>query len=258
MLPGEGRGSECNVPKPQPARPNVAFYDTPGLNFDSGVAYDLPGGPPFTNMAKPKLTLDRLNPDEVVALALTIKTALTGNAAYTTPNPPLAALGTLITTAQAKIAASNTARAAWLTAGNDRDAAIEALKAGLRSEAAYVENVSGGDPVKIQTAGMAVRAGNTPLGQLAQVMNLAVAAGDDEGELDATWDPVRGAKSYQVQTCADPITSAGWKDAAPVSKSRKSLTNLPSGVRTWVRVRAIAPREENHGAWSDPAVKTVP
>jgi hypothetical protein len=236
----------------------VAFYDTPGLIFDSGVAYDLPGGPPFTNMAKPKLNLDRLNPEEVVALGLTVKTALTGNAAFATPNPALAALGTLITTAQTKIAACNTARAAWQTAGNDRDVAVEALKAGLRAEAAYVENVSGGDAVKIQSAGMAVKAANTPLGQLAPVTNLSVAAGDDDGELDATWDPVRGAKSYQVQTCADPITPAGWKDAAPVSKSRKALTNLPSGVRTWVRVRAIGAKEENNGAWSDPAVKTVP
>jgi hypothetical protein len=258
VLPGVGRGGEWNPLNPEPARLAVAFYDSPGLLYDRGVAYDLPGGPPFTHMAKPKLNLDRLNPDEVVSLASTIKTALTGNATFTTPNPTLVALGTLITTAQTKTAAYNTARAALQTLLDDRDAAVEALRAGLRAEAAYVENVSGGDPVKIQSAGMAVRAGNAPVGSLGQVSNLAVAAGDDDGELDATWDPVRGAKSYQVQTCADPITPAGWKDAAPVSKSRKALTNLPSGVRTWVRVRAIGAKEENNGAWSDPAVKTVP
>ena len=56
-------------------------------------------------MAKVKLGLSRLNPDEVVALANTIKTAMTGNANFTTPNPTLTALGTLITTAQTKIAA---------------------------------------------------------------------------------------------------------------------------------------------------------
>jgi len=69
---------------------------------------------------------------------------------------------------------------------------------------------------------------------------------------------VRGVKTYQVQYCVDPITSAGWKDVAPVSRSKKTITGLTSGARVWVRVRAIAPKEENHGAWSDPAVKTVP
>jgi hypothetical protein len=258
VLPGVGRGGEWNSLNLEPARLAVAFYDSPGLLYDRGVAYDLPGGPLFTNMAKPKLNLNQLNPDEVVSLALTIKTALTGNAAFTTPNPTLVALGTLITTAQTKTAAYNTARAALQTLLDDREAAVEALKAGLRAEAAYVENVSGGDAVKIQSAGMAVRAGNAPVGALGQVSDLSVAAGDDDGELDATWDPVRGAKSYQVQTCADPITPAGWKDAAPVSKSRKALRGLPSGTRMWVRVRAIAAREEHNGAWSDPAVKTVP
>jgi hypothetical protein len=95
VLPGVGRGGEWNPLNPEPARLAVAFYDSPGLLYDRGVAYDLPGGPPFTHMAKPKLNLDRLNPDEVVSLASTIKTALTGNATFTTPNPTLVALGTL-------------------------------------------------------------------------------------------------------------------------------------------------------------------
>jgi hypothetical protein len=51
-------------------------------------------------MAKVKLGLRELTPDERVDLANTIKTAMTGNANFTTPNPTLAAYGTLITTAQ--------------------------------------------------------------------------------------------------------------------------------------------------------------
>ena len=56
----------------------------------------------------------------------------------------------------------------------------------------------------------------------------------------------------------DPITPAGWRDVAPVSKSQKTIAGLTTGARIWVRVRAIAPKEENNGAWSDPAVKVVP
>ena len=238
----------------------MARFDTPGINYDSGVLYDEPDGPQLQTkgMAKPKLNLRTLTPDEVAALGNRIKTAMTGNANFTTPNPALTALGTLITTLQTKIGAYNTAKAAADLALADRDAAVTALGNGLTQEAAYVENITGGDPVKIESAGMSVRAAAAPIGALSQAQNLATTVGDDDGELDATWDPVRGAKSYQVQYCVDPITPAGWKDVAPVGKSRKTITGLTSGARVWVRVRAIAPKEENNGGWSDPAVKTVP
>jgi len=62
--------------------------------------YDDPSSPQPTRkkMAKVKLGLKELSPDQKVDLANTIKTA--GNANFPTPNPTLAAYGTLITTAQ--------------------------------------------------------------------------------------------------------------------------------------------------------------
>jgi hypothetical protein len=209
-------------------------------------------------MAKVKLALSKLTPDELVGLANQIKTAMTGNANFTTPNPTLASVGTAITTATTKIAAQKAAVLAASQATGDRDAALDALKVLLTSLASYVQNTTGGDAVKIQSAGMSVKADVAPIGALAQAQNLALTAGDNDGELDASWDPVRGAKSYQVQTSPDPITGTSWHDVAPVSKSRKTLPGLNSGDRVWVRVRAIAPKEENNGPWSDPAVKTVP
>src|SRR5437867_3688963 len=123
----------------------MAFYDTPGLLFDSGVFYDDVSSPqsPKKRMAKVKLGLKDLTPDETVAVANTIKTAMTGNANFATPNPTLAALGTLITTAQTKINAYNSALTAVATALADRDTALLALRGGLTQEAAYVENVTG-------------------------------------------------------------------------------------------------------------------
>jgi hypothetical protein len=50
-------------------------------------------------MAKVKLGLKNLTRDEKIDQANTIKTAMTGNANFTTPNPTLASYGTLITTA---------------------------------------------------------------------------------------------------------------------------------------------------------------
>jgi hypothetical protein len=51
-------------------------------------------------MAKVKLGLRDLTPDQRIDQANTIKTGMTGNASFPTPNPTLAAYGTLITTAQ--------------------------------------------------------------------------------------------------------------------------------------------------------------
>src|SRR6266849_767769 len=96
----------------------MAFYDSPGLLYDSGALYDDLSSPQPSRkrMAKVRLGLQNLSPDQLVALANTIKTAMTGNANFATPNPTLAALGTLITTATTKLAAYNTA----VTAGGLR------------------------------------------------------------------------------------------------------------------------------------------
>ena len=59
-----------------------------------------PPQPTRKKMAKIKLGLQKLSPDQKVDLANTIKTAMTGSANFTTPNPTLAAYGTLITAAQ--------------------------------------------------------------------------------------------------------------------------------------------------------------
>jgi hypothetical protein len=48
-------------------------------------------------MAQTKLNLGRLNIQQLLQRANNIKTAMTGNANFTTPIPPLASIGTLIT-----------------------------------------------------------------------------------------------------------------------------------------------------------------
>ena len=135
-------------------------------------------------MAKVKLGLKERNPEEKVALTRTVVTAMTGNANFTTPNPALATLTTAANTAETKINAYNSAREAAETALADRDASVHALEGLLTQEGAYVENTSGGDRVKIESAGMDVRADGVPVGQMTQVLDLAVTEGDFEGTLD--------------------------------------------------------------------------
>src|ERR1051325_8031373 len=92
------------------------FYDSPAVLFDIGLLWDV-GFLPLNGknkMSKPKLGLQFLTPDETIALANTIITAMTGNANFTSPapNPTLASTTTLKTTAATKLAAYDSALAA--------------------------------------------------------------------------------------------------------------------------------------------------
>jgi hypothetical protein len=236
----------------------VPFYNSIAT-YDSELFYDDPSSPQTTRkkMAKVKLGLSKLSPDELVDRGNTIKTAMTGNANFTTPNPPLATIGTLITNAQTKMAAYNSTLALASTQLADRDAALAALRAGLTQEADYVQNVTNGDKTKIESAGMSVRDDAAPIGTPTQVMSLVVTAGDFDGTLDASWDPVRGAGSYEIQTSVEPISPTSWAFKQSATKSSATIAGLTSGTKMWVRVRAIGAGSVP-GPWSDPATKGVP
>ena len=128
-----------------------------------------------------------------------LKTALTGNANFTTPVPSLAALGTAITTAQTKLTAADNAAQTSKQATADKDTAIAALSALATQLAAYVDFTANGDESKILSAGLSVRAAKSPASTPGQVANLSLTAGDNAGSLDAHWDPLSGVKSFEVQ-----------------------------------------------------------
>jgi hypothetical protein len=207
-------------------------------------------------MAKVKLNLNRLADVDIIQQCNDIKTALTGNATFATPTPTLTAFGTLITTAQTKLTASDNAQTASKQATSDKDAAIAALLAAVSQLATYVDLTAAGDESKIMSAGMDVRAQRTPSAPPSQVANLSVTAGDNAGELDLHWDPAQSAKSYEVHVSPDPVTNSSWNSKPSVTKSKATVTDMASGTRIWARVRAI--NAAGQGAWSSPISKVVP
>ena len=237
----------------------MPFYDTPSLTYDSGALYDsispLPQ-PKRKIMAKVKFTLKGVPDTDAIQTCNNLKTALTGNANFATPTPTLTAFGTQITLAQTKLTASDNAAAASKQATADKDVAMDGLRAMAMQLVGYVDITANGDESKILSAGLSVRATKTPQSVPNQVMNLSLTSGDNEGSLDAHWDSVGNASSFEVQKSADPFTATSFVTADTVTKSSTTLTGLTSGNRVWVRVRAI--NSAGKGAWSDPAVKTVP
>lgn len=236
----------------------MASYDTPGLNYDSGVHYDDQPAPQprRSKMAKVKLNLNNLPDAQVIQRATEIKTAMTGNAAFATPIPTLTVVGTAITAAQTALTTSDNAAATSKQATATKDNAVDALRVLIMQLATYVDLTAAGDQTKILSAAMDVRSARTPSGKPDMVSNLSVTSGDSAGELDLQWDTVAGAKSYDVQTSPDPVTASSWTSQSTVTKSKTAATGLPSGTRVWTRVRAV--NSAGEGAWSSSISKIVP
>lgn len=191
-------------------------------------------------MAKVKLGLKFLSVVLKIQFIRNIVTAMTGNPAFPSPNPPLASLTTIANELEASYNTAEVIRQisqekTTLLDNKENEADNLLTRLGL-----YVENESGGDAAKIQSAGMDTKAPATPLGPLTAPANFSVFTGDNPGELDCDWDSVRGAMSYKVEkNTTDPLDEAGWSEAATPTKSKVTLSGLPSGTREWLRVFAI-------------------
>jgi hypothetical protein len=189
-------------------------------------------------------------------LGARIVAAMTGNPNFVTPNPSLADI--------------TAAKAAMLTAYNnaltlrqqsnaatdlqvDKEKNYERL---LALEAAYVENASGGDEAKIQSAGMSIRDPKVPVGPLSAPTDLYAEVGGGDGEIDLNWKPVHGAKSYLIQMTTDPNVPDSWAFKKSSTESFTAITGLTSGSKYWFRVAAVG--AAGQGDFSDPAAKYAP
>lgn len=207
-------------------------------------------------MAQVKLNLQALTIPEKVQKMRQIVTAMTGNANFPTPDPTLVALGD---GADALEAAYNVAQAARETAKQKtdlQDAANAAANTLLTAEGNYVQSKSGGDLVKIQSAGMDVRAEAAPIGDLPAPGNVSASEGDHDGEIDIHWNRVRGAKSYVVQYTTTPTTAASWVNGPIATKTKATVTGLNSATKYYLRVAGIG--AAGQGAFSELASQVAP
>ncbi len=240
----------------------MADYDNPASTYDSGLTYADPVPPELLLiMKKVKVKLElTLKPDsDLLTFAQAHETAVTGNANFTTLLPAATAFTSVRAAYATALGAFNTAQAAAKLATQNKDTARQALETMLTARGNYVELTANAaaDPVAvIESANFSSRSAKTPAGVPAQVMNLAVTAGDHDGELNAQWDPITGAKTYEVQTSPDPFTATSWSKTKSVTKSAVVLGGFTSGARIWVRVRAISAGGD--GNWSSEISKIVP
>jgi hypothetical protein len=181
--------------------------------------------------------------------------ATTGNPNFPNPTPTPAELSNQ---ADALEIAYNEAQAARLisksktTVQDEQDALADALVAQLAS---YVDNASGGDPVKIESAGFEVRATPTPVGELPPPTDVQVKPSEHAGSADVSWQTPRGAKSNLIERATDAPT-LNWAVIGATTKSKATLNSMVSGTKYWFRVASVGAAGQS--AWSDPVPLFAP
>jgi len=210
-------------------------------------------------MARIKLNLRSLSVPEKTARAQQIVRALTGNPNFPSPHPPLAQVTAAIEELEAASNAAQAARQEAKARTAAQNAKEEALDQILTQLVAHVESVAGNDDELIMSAGLDVRSASGP-GRASSAqpisISLTATAGDHDGEIDLSWDTVRGARSYVVQRSPDPPSESTWTHSAISTRSRATVEGLNSGTRYWFRVSAVTPNGQT--AWSNPVVKIAP
>lgn len=207
-------------------------------------------------MSKIKLNLASLSIPEKVARAQQIVSSLTGNSNFTSPQPSLPAITAAINALSAAFAAAQEARSEAKNKTTIQNEMEDALDGVLSQLADYVAGISGDDETKITSAGMDIKAERSAVGDLAAPTGMEAAAGDRDGEIDLTWDKVKGTRSYVIERSADPPTTTSWSHAAIATRSQTTVGGLTSGTKYWFRVAAIGATGQS--PWSDPATKFAP
>jgi hypothetical protein len=182
---------------------------------------------------------------------------LTGNSNFPTPHPTLAEVAA---GAEALEAAFNAAQAARLEAR--RRTAAQGIKEDellhlVNQLGAHVESVAGGDESLILSAGLELRSDHTPdTSTPTAPETLTATTGNHEGEIELSWDAVRGARSYVVERSTDPQAANSWMQAGVSPRSSLIVEGLDSGTRYYFRVAAVTLNGQS--PWSNHAVKVAP
>jgi hypothetical protein len=160
---------------------------------------------------------------------------MTGNAFFTTPNPPLAGI-----TAQVDIL--DTLEQETQHGGTDKNTLKRLAKAKLlnmmTSLTSYVQTTSQGDEDQVLSAGFELKRTPAPLGMLLPPSNVRAVYGLHPGEVILRWAGVYGSKEYFVQMSANPVQADSWTDVTRghTGKNRLVVTGLTPGQVYYFRI----------------------
>jgi len=233
-------------------------YDSAAADYDDGLSYDTDALPPVRSkpMKKTKLQLKKLGASDLAVSGASIKTQMTTNALlFPASAADVAALAGELTTFNTAITEAETVR----VISTEKTAALADARAivetRLNTIARQVDTVANGNVTTIHAAGMAATNDPQPV-TMTQVQDLKLKASDQDEELLASCQSVKGASYYRFQTCTG-AAPGNWSDHLNTTKAKCKLNHtLVSGTKVYVRV--CAGNGNGEGPWSDIGWKTVP
>lgn len=210
-------------------------------------------------MAKVKLELRDKNDGVLREFAEAHKAAMVGNTNFPTPNPTPAAFDATLLAYTGKMDEIMAAEIALTTLRTQKDDLRVSLETALNTRGSYVEATSGGDEAKILSSGFAVQVPRSTTTSLDALINVAASLGDDEGEIDLTWNAVPKAKSYivEMREHSDTAAPGSWQFAKVAPRSSASVGGLMTGKKYAFRIRAVGPNDIE-SPWSGEAVSLAP
>ena len=171
------------------------------------------------------------------------------------PQPSHSIYDAALNAAKAKRAEVAATQATLTQQATEAAALIATLRNILTQRGAHVESVSAGDEAKIESSGFSVKAQAQTTTSLDRPENVSASVGDDDGEIDVTWNSVPRARNYIVE-CREHVegTVPGpWEQVKIVSRSTCAAVGLVSGKKYAFRVRALGANNVE-SPWSDEAV----
>jgi hypothetical protein len=185
----------------------------------------------------------------LISVAKTIVVAMTGNAAYPSPQPTLAAISAAIAdleTAEAAVKARTKGGVAT------RDQKRKALTTLLEQLRGYVQTVADADgeraPALIQSGAMNVRR-VTPPGK----RTFAIKQGATSGAVTLLTASAGHRASYEWEVSAD--AGKTWQPLPPTLQAKTSTTGLVAGTAYAFRYRAVT--KAGAADWSAPVTLVV-
>lgn len=207
-------------------------------------------------MARVRLNLRNLSVTDKIAKGRQIVAAMTNNANFATPNPPLPEVTGTIDDLEKANAAVQAARSDVATRVLAQDAAEARMDQLLTQLSGYVESVAGINETVITSAGMETKSSRSAPTIPSPPQGLSASAGDHEGQIELFWKPIPNARSYTIEASTDPATPTSWTHVGLATSASKTINSLTTGKRYWFRVAAVSAAGQS--GWSEHATKVVP
>ena len=207
-------------------------------------------------MARIRLNLRRLSVTEKLAKGRQIVTAMTNNASFASPIPPLSEIATGLDELEKAFGLVQAARSEVATRSATQDNAEARLEQLLTQLAGYVESVAGKDDTLITSAGMETKAAPSAPAIPPPPDGVGATVGEHDGVIDLFWKRVPNARSYLIESSVDPAAPGSWTHVGIATSASKTVNNLTTGKRYWFRVAAVGAGGQS--GWSEHATKVAP